>query len=125
MIDTKLNPNDEKDPRPSGRTPAPGVMGGLVLILIGSIFLLAQMDRISWDHLWAYFLVGLGAILIVTGLLGIGPHGRGPTRGRFIGGVVLIVIGAANIIGLNVWWPYLLIVLGLVLVVSALFPHRS
>jgi len=115
MTETKQN----------SRKPAPGVMGGLVLILIGSIFLLAQMDRISWAHLWAYFLVGLGAILIVTGLFGIGRHGRGPTRGRFIGGVVLIVIGAANIIGLNVWWPYLLIVIGLVLVVSALVPHRS
>jgi hypothetical protein len=111
--------------KPNSRKPAPGVMGGLVLILIGSIFLLAQMDRISWAHLWAYFLVGLGAILIVTGFLGIGRHGRGPTRGRFIGGVVLIVIGAANIIGLNVWWPYLLIVIGLVLVISALFQHRS
>jgi hypothetical protein len=109
--------------KPNSCKPAPGVMGGLVLILIGSIFLLAQMDRISWGHLWAYFLVGLGAILIVTGFLGIG--GRGPTRGRFIGGVVLIVIGAANIIGLNVWWPYLLIVIGLVLVISALFSHRS
>jgi hypothetical protein len=109
----------------NNRQPAPGVMGGLVLILVGSIFLLAQMDRISWTHLWAYFLVGLGAILIVTGLLGIGGRGRGLTRGRFIGGVVLIVIGAANIIGLHVWWPYLLNVLGLVLVVSALFPHRS
>lgn len=109
----------------NSRKPAPGVMGGLVLILIGSIFLLAQMDRISWTHLWAYFLVGLGAILIVTGLLGIGGRGRGSTRGRFIGGVVLIVIGAANIIGLNVWWPYLLIVIGLMLVISALFPSRA
>ena len=125
MTDTKPNPNGEKIPRSTDRKPTPGVMSGLVLILLGSIFLLAQMDRISWAHLWAYFLVGLGAILIVTGLLGIGRHGRGPTRGRFIAGVVLIVIGAANIIGLNVWWPYLLIVIGLVLVVSALFPHRS
>jgi len=111
--------------KPNSNKPAPGVVGGLVLILIGSIFLLAQMDRISWAHLWAYFLVGLGAILIVTGLLGIGGRKRGPTRGRFILGVALIVIGAANIIGLNVWWPYLLIVIGLVLVISALFPHRS
>jgi len=125
MIDTKPNPNEKKDAHYSERKPAPGVMGGLVLILIGSIFLLAQTDRISWGHLWAYFLVGLGAILIVTGLLGIGRHGRVVTRGRFIGGVVLIVIGAANIIGLNVWWPYLLIVIGLVLVISALFTHRS
>lgn len=111
--------------KPSGPRPAPGLVGGLVLILIGSIFLLAQMDRISWAHLWAYFLVGFGAILIVTGLFGIGRHGRGPTRGRFIAGMVLIVIGGANIIGLNVWWPYLLIVIGLVLVISALFPHRT
>ena len=107
------------------RRPAPGIMGGLVLILVGSIFLLRQMDLISRAHLWGYFLVGLGAILIVTGLFGIGHQGRHPTRGRFSGGVVLIVIGAANIIGLNVWWPYLLIVIGLMLVVSALFPSRS
>ena len=115
MTETKQN----------SRKPAPGVVGGLILILIGSIFLLVQMDRISWAHLWAYFLVGLGAILIITGLFGIGRRGRGPARGRFIIAVALIVIGAANIIGLNVWWPYLLIIIGLVFVISALFPHRS
>jgi hypothetical protein len=125
MTEANTNPDNNKIPNSPGRKPAPGVMGGSVLILVGSVFLLAQMERISWDHLWAYFLVGFGTILIVTGFLGIGRQGRRPTRGRFIGGVILIVIGAANIIGLHVWWPYLLIVLGLMLVVSALFPSRS
>ncbi len=96
-----------------------GVTGGLILILLGVLFLLTQADRISWADWWAYFLVGLGGIFLVTGIAGVG--GRHGTGGRMIAGVILAVIGGAHLIGVSVWWPYLLIGLGAALLISALF----
>jgi hypothetical protein len=121
MMHRMRAPNGEQGSREPGwrRRGAPGVTGGLILILLGTLFLLAQMDKISWGSWWAYFLVGLGAIFLVTGIAGMaGRHGTG---GRMIAGVVLIVIGGAHIIGVSVWWPYLLIGIGAALLISAFF----
>ncbi len=124
MTEVEKNPNVEQgagEPgwrRRCGRG-TPGVTGGLILILLGVLFLLTQMDRISWADWWAYFLVGLGGILLVTGVAGL--SGRRGIGGRMIAGAVLIVIGGAHLLGLNVWWPYLLIVLGAAMLISAFF----
>jgi hypothetical protein len=101
----------------------PRLTGGLILILLGVLFLLAEMDRISWMDWWAYFLVGLGAILILEGLF----RGFSESRhraGRLIGGLVLIVIGGAHLIGFEEWWPFILIAVGLGLILSPLFKKR-
>lgn len=118
---------DERSPgAPEGKVPArtkPGLTGGLVLILLGALFLLVQTDRLglTWANWWTYFLVGLGAILILTGLFGLRDRPGESLRGRFIGGFVLIIVGAVNILGVTMWWPAILVVVGLVLVVSSFF----
>jgi hypothetical protein len=95
--------------------------GGLILILLGVLFLLAQQDYISWNIWWAYFLVGLGAIFILESLIRITrsePSGR--YTGKLIGGAVLLVIGAANAFGMVSWWPLILILIGVFLLFSSL-----
>jgi hypothetical protein len=116
---------DEKTPEKGART-KPGLTGGLVLILLGALFLLVQADRLglTWANWWMYFLVGLGAILILTGLLGLRDRPGESLRGRFIGGLVLVIVGAVNILGVTTWWPAILVVVGLALVISAFF-NRS
>ena len=115
---------DEKAPE-KGRRAKPGLTGGLVLILLGGLFLLVQADRygLTWANWWTYFLVGLGAILILTGLLGLRERPGESLRSRFIGGLVLIAIGGVNILGVTEWWPAILVAVGLALVISAFFRH--
>lgn len=123
MIEDEKKPSVEENPcehgwrRRNGRG-AP-ITGGLILILLGVLFLLTQMERISWQDWWAYFLVGLGGIFLVTGVAGL--SGRHSAGGRMVAGAVLIVIGGAHLLGLNVWWPYLLIVIGAAILISAFF----
>ena len=58
--------NETTKPKPDY---TPKITGGLILILLGALFLFTEMDRISWQDWWAYFLVGLGAILLIEALL--------------------------------------------------------
>ena len=105
------------------------VVGGLVLILLGVTFLLAQSGLLrEWVTLrnwWAYFLFGLGCILVLQGLLkSVTTTYKGPAAGSLIGGAILSVIGLFFILGeeasWRVWWPFLLIVIGLIVIISGL-----
>ena len=110
---------EEKEPAKK-QDPLSGMSGGLILILLGVLFLMAQQDYISWNNWWAYFLVGLGAIFILESLIRITraePSGR--YTGKLIGGAVLLVIGAANAFGMVSWWPLILILVGVFLLFSS------
>ncbi len=101
--------------------PFSGIVGGLVLILLGVLFLLATLDYISWGNWWAYFLMGLGAILILDVVIRAqSPADRQQGTGKLIGGVVLIIIGSAHIFGMITWWPLILIAVGIILLISSL-----
>jgi hypothetical protein len=101
--------------------PVSGITGGLIIILLGVVFLLTTLDYISWGDWWAYFLLGLGLILIVDGLVRVSSRAyQQYATGKFIGGGVLIIIGASHIFGMVSWWPLILIVVGVVIVVSSL-----
>jgi len=100
---------------------APKITGGLILILLGVLFLFTEMDKISWEDWWAYFLVGLGAIFLIEALLRtFSPEGRKAIGGRLVAGPILIVIGGSRLIGLEHWWPLVLIAVGLGVLISAL-----
>ncbi len=107
--------------------PYPRITGGLILILLGVLFLLATLDYLSWRDWWAYFLFGLGCILILEALVrSTSPAFREHMIGRLIGGVVLVVIGASFIFGMTNWWPLIIIAVGVVLVVSTIWrPKKS
>jgi hypothetical protein len=105
--------------RRAWREPYPHITGGLILILLGVLFLLAQMRRISWANWWAYFLVGLGGIFLFEALVRVfSAEGRKGVSGRFIAGLILAVIGGAQLVGLVEWWPLILIALGFGVLIS-------
>ncbi len=111
-------------PKPK-ETPSPRLTGGLVLILLGVLFLLTQMDRISWADWWAYFLVGLGGIFILEFLVScFSPAYQKTQTGRLIAGLVLAIVGGAHLIGFFEWWPLILIAIGVVLLLSPLLKKR-
>jgi ribosomal protein L40E len=109
----------EKHEKGGGRTGP--IIGGLVLILLGTTFYLATIGIIRWMDWWAYFLLGLGGILLLQAVIVSASTGRiGPAFGSLIGGGVLLVIGVTWVLGIRNWWPLLLIALGLAIIISAL-----
>lgn len=101
--------------------PHSGIFGGLILILLGVLFLLATMDVISWGNWWAYLLLGLGAIFIIEFIVrSVTPAYRHSQKGRLIVGTVLIIIGGAHILGMVSWWPLILIAVGIIIIFTSL-----
>jgi hypothetical protein len=94
--------------------PMRGLFFGLLLILGGGLFLAEQMNGITGDMVWKYFMVGLGSIFIIDGLV----HHNHPeflhfVYGKFVAGSVLMAIGLLFIFNYAaVWWPVVLIVAG-------------
>ncbi|MGB9659511.1 MAG: hypothetical protein ACPLY9_03175 [Nitrososphaerales archaeon] len=100
-------------------------LGGLILIWLGVAFYMAQMNYISWAHWWAYFIFGLGIILIVqAGIRYATPAYKGSAIGSFIGGLVLIIIGLSGIMGVGKWWSLILIAIGIIVIVSGVIAAR-
>jgi len=97
------------------------LMGGLVLIWLGITFYLATLRVISWMDWWAYFLLGLGGILLIQAVITAASTGRSGTMyGPLIGGGVLLLIGATWILGIRNWWPLIPIAIGIAIIVSVL-----
>jgi len=103
-------------------TERPRIVIGIVLVLLGALFLLANAGILRsfsvWDVLWGVFWLWLGAAVV-------GPRGRSVGAGRLALGLVLIAIGVITLadgLGLIVFsagdlfgrfWPVVLIALGL------------
>jgi hypothetical protein len=98
-----------------------GVMGGLILILLGILFLLATQGYIHWYDWWAYFILGLGGIFVVDYIIrSVAVPDRPAQTGKLVAGAILMVVGASHIFGLASWWPLILIVVGLILMITSL-----
>jgi len=113
--------NTQSSEKGHKRDPYSGIFGGLILILLGILFLLATMDVISWGDWWAYFLLGLGAIFIIEFIVrSVTPAFRHQHRGKLVVGIVLIIVGGAHILGMVSWWPLILIAVGIIIVFTSL-----
>jgi len=104
--------------------PIGAVIGALVLIWLGVVMLAAQNPEmlrlgpfsVTWTNWWAFFCVGVGALLILQGVLRIATAFGHGIVGSFVWGAVLLLVGLAGIFpGMNLQqlWPLALIVLGL------------
>lgn len=100
------------------------IAGGLVLIWLGITFYMQQAGYLPSDNWWAYFIAGIGVIIIVQGLINYSMS-RIPFAGSFIGGAILLIIGLAFIsnIGVN-FWPLILVVIGIAILISSLTARR-
>ncbi len=106
--------------------PLSSMTGGLILILLGVLFLLVTMDHISWGSWWQYFLMGLGVILILEAIIrSASPSYRRDISGKLIGGFILIFIGGAFIIGWSNWWPLILIAVGVGILLSSFWKAKG
>ena len=104
------------------------VIGALVLIWLGVVFLAVQNPElirlpfsISWDNVWAFFLVGLGALLILEALLRVIFPAPRRIVGPLVWGIVLLMIGVAGLfpgMGVEKLWPLALIAGGLALLIT-------
>lgn len=99
------------------RDPFSAIFFGLIVLSAGILFLLAAQDYIWWSEWWMYFLICLGAILIIeTFVRWSVPVYRKPSAGRIIIGLVLIVIGAASLTT-RVVWPWIIIIVAIAIII--------
>ncbi len=71
-------------------------------------------------------LIGIGGCFILDGLINLTV--AQPTHeiaGKFIPGVILVGIGLALIYGFDMWWPLILVIAGVVILLSLLFRRRA
>jgi hypothetical protein len=79
------------------RSSLSGLLPGLILILLGVLFLLNNAGRLPEDDWWQYFLVGLGVIFIIEAWVQYVNNRTGwPKFGRILAGLVLIGMVAAR-----------------------------
>jgi len=116
---------NEKNEKGRGGDISGAITGGLILIWLGITFYLAQSGRVSWDNWWELFLIGLGAVLIVQGVIRYAQN-RTSFIGTMIGGVIILLIGLVFYIGADVGdlWPLVLVVIGIAVLVSAVLGRR-
>jgi len=101
------------------RDPISGLFFGLILILLGVVFFLSAQGWISWGDWWKYFIIGLGFIFLIEVLVRYTkPAYRRPIFGKLIAGIILICVGAAFIGGIGNWWPLILIIVGLAILLN-------
>jgi len=100
-----------------------GAFAGLIIIWLGiSLALSTTNFLINW---WPYFLMGLGVILIIEGLiLAVMRNRFYPFIGFFIGGAIVFVIGIAGAYSLYNWWPYFFVLIGILIILIAIFGRR-
>ncbi len=96
------------------------VVAGAVLIWLGITFYLEQNGNLASDIWGAYFLAGVGAILILDGLVLYSR--RHAWLGPLAGGACALVLGAGSILGHEYRfsqdvWPLVIVALGICVIV--------
>jgi hypothetical protein len=80
---------------------------------------LATQDILAWDKWWQYLIIGVGVILLVESLVLYQRESALEFRiGRLIAAIILIGVGVAFLLGNLPWWPLVLIVIGVAIIVG-------
>lgn len=107
------------------RDPFKGLFPGLVLVLLGVLLFLTTRGTLAWGTWWQYLLIGLGVIFLLDGALHyLHPATRYRGSGRFVPGIILVLVGAAFLIGFSEWWPLILVGIGVAILLGMLFRKR-
>jgi hypothetical protein len=101
------------------------LVGGLILIWLGITFYMAQVGYIIWADWWAYFLIGIGVILLIQGAIRYAVLAyRASATGSLIGGTVVLIVGLAGAAGMRNWWWMIFIALGIAIIVSGIAARK-
>jgi phosphoglycerol transferase MdoB-like AlkP superfamily enzyme len=114
-------PDDYEWRRRRFRRGSSSVFIGLILILLGSLFFLTNQGYIGHDRWWQYFLIGLGIIFLFDGAMRYRQQNyHGFLVSRVIAGLVLLAIGIIFLLGATAWWPLILILAGIGIIIGGL-----
>lgn len=123
----KDNEKGEKQEKGHGDLRGP-LTGGGILIWLGVLIYLQQANLILGADFGGLFLVGVGALLVISGILGRTTTGR-PLMGFIVGGAVAILIGFGSLRGFYFAEPFagaiIFIFLGLLVILSAVNARRK
>jgi hypothetical protein len=109
----------EKEEKSGDKTGA--LVGGLILIWLGISFYLVQAHYVDWDSWWPYLIIGIGVVLIAQAVVRYSTSRfKGAAMGSLIGGAVLLIIGLAGVVGMEDWWPFVLIAIGVLVMFSGM-----
>lgn len=100
------------------------IMGGLVLIMLGASFLLANQGVIGWGRWWEYFLIGLGLVFIIDWAIRYFTGERPVLSGKLITGIILTNVGFVFLTNFGIFWPVILIIVGLVVLLAGVLRNR-
>ena len=91
------------------------VFTGLIVVWLGTTL---YMNNQNWldGAWWAYFIMGIGVLLLVESLVRISQDRYYPMYGKLVGGSVLIAVGASNIYDMHDWWPLIFVAVGLAII---------
>lgn len=103
-----------------------GIMGGLILLWLGVSFLLRQYNYVTSNNWWNIFMVGLGVIIILRGLMLYKQISNWrSSSGLIVGGAVVALIGGASFVGLRDWWAVGVILVGLWFIINAMMSKNK
>jgi len=129
MADDSNNMNQEMMPeQPSRRKDKNGMpwMGGVVLIIIGVVFLLRQVSGFRLDNWWALFILipAVGSFSSAWRAYENADRKFTATvRGSLIGGLIMVLVAVIFLFNLNwaLFFPAILILSGIGLLASSFF----
>jgi hypothetical protein len=101
------------------------LIGGLILLWLGVSFLLREYGYITSSNWWSWFLVGLGAILVLRGVWAVTQGGLRAGMGYFVGGLILTAIGGSEIFAIKNGWAIVLIIGGVAVILSGFTQRRN
>ena len=99
---------------------------GLFLLLWAVLLFLLGNKWLTPDTLWKAFLIGLGFIFIIQSLTySINRTYRSFAVGRLLTGIILLFVGMNFLLGINAWWPLVLVVAGVAVILVSWFLQRE
>lgn len=101
------------------------IVGGLILILLGSLFYLSMTNVISWSRFGGYFMIGIGLILIIWAVMRyVSMAFKGPALGLLIGGLILAFLGFSTVLEIQNNGALILIGIGLIVIIWSIVAFR-
>jgi len=108
------------------RDPFSAIFIGLIIVWVGALWFLRAEEILVSGEWWQWFLVGLGGIFILDRLIRYAsPVHRRPIFGRILFGLILIAIGVSFIYGIETWWPLIVVIVGIAIIVYAVQRARK